>query len=86
MFHKLGRTFILAAQKLPIYEVSCKYTGKVCLIHGKRDKIVPYSYSEKYYELYANSELHLLDEESHFMNGNKEQIMAMVTNFIKENL
>ena len=86
MFHKLGRTFILAAQKLPIYEVSSKYTGKVCLIHGKRDKIVPYSYSEKYNELYANSELHLLDEESHFMNGNKEQIMAMVTNFIKENL
>ena len=85
MFHKLGRTFILAAQKLPIYEVSSKYTGKVCLIHGKRDKIVPYSYSEKYNELYANSELHLLDEESHFMNGNKEQIMAMVTSFIKEN-
>lgn len=86
MFHKLGRNFILAAQKLPVYEVSCKYTGKVCLIHGKKDKIVPYSYSEKYNELYQNSELHLLEDESHFLNGNKEVIMSMVTDFIKANL
>ena len=86
MFHKLGRTFILAAQKLQIYEVSCKYSGPVCLIHGKRDKIVPYSYSEKYNSLYPNSELYLLDEEGHFMNGNKDSIMSMVTNFIKNNI
>lgn len=86
MFHKLGRTFILAAQKLPVYEVSCRYSGKVCLIHGKKDKIVPYSYSERYNELYADSELHLLDDEGHFMNGDKEKIMAMVTGFIKANI
>ena len=86
MFHKLGREFILAAQKLPIYETSCKYTGKVCLIHGKRDKIVPYSYSEKYNSLYANSELHLMEDESHFMSGDKEAIMSIITKFVKENL
>lgn len=86
MFHKLGRKFILAAQKLPIYETSCKYTGKVCLIHGKRDKIVPYSYSEKYNSLYLNSELHLMENESHFMNGDKDTIMSIITKFVKENL
>ena len=86
MFHKLGRKFILAAQKLPVYEVSCRYTGEVCLIHGKRDKIVPYSYSEKYHELYANSELHLLDDEGHFMNADKNKILSLVTEFIKNNI
>ena len=86
MFHKLGRKFILAAQKLPIYEVSCKYTGKVCLIHGKRDKIVPYSYSERYHESYSDSELHMLADESHFLSGDKDTIMSIITKFIKENI
>ena len=86
MFHKLGRKFILEAQKLNIYESSCNYTGKVCLIHGKLDKIVPYSYSEKYNELYPNSELHLLDNESHFMTGDKNKIVSMVVDFLKVNL
>ena len=86
MFHKLGRKFILAAQKLNIYESSCNYTGKVCLIHGKLDKIVPYSYSEKYNELYPNSELHILDNESHFMTGDKNKIVSMVVDFLKVNL
>lgn len=86
MFHKLGRKFILAAQKLPVYEVSCKYTGKVCLIHGKRDKIVPYSYSEKYHDLYSNSELYLLEDEGHLMNADKNKIMSLVRDFIKRNI
>lgn len=86
MFHKLGRKFILAAQKLPVYEVSCEYTGKVCLIHGKRDKIVPFSYSEKYHELYSDSELHLLEDEGHFMNADKDKVMSIVTDFIKRNI
>lgn len=86
MFHKLGRTFIQAAQKLQIYEVSCRYSGKVCLIHGKRDKIVPYSYSERYHELYEDSELHLLDEESHFLNGDKDKIVSMVSEFLRANI
>ncbi len=82
-FHKLGRKFILAAQKLNIYETACKYSGNVCIIHGKLDKIVPYSYSEKYHELYKNSELHLLEEEKHFMSSDKERITSLIINFIK---
>lgn len=86
MFHKLGRKFILTAQTLPVYEVSSKYSGKVCLIHGRRDKIVPYQYSEKYHELYSDSELHLLEDEGHFMNTDKNKIMSLVTDFIKRSI
>lgn len=85
MFHKLGRTFIKAAQKLPIYETSGKYTGKVLLIHGKNDSIVPYSYCERYHQTYKDSEMILIEDEGHMMRKNKEQIIVSVTEFIKSN-
>lgn len=86
MFHKLGRKFILAAQKLPIYETSCRYTGKVCLVHGKEDKIVPYSYSEQYHASYADSVLHLIEGESHFLRKEKARVLDIVATFMSENL
>ncbi len=86
MFHKLGRKFILAAQKLPIYEISCKYTGNVCIIHGRKDKIVPTAYAERYHAGYRNSTLHMLEDEGHFLRKNKEQIAAVVADFMANNL
>lgn len=86
MLHKLGRKFILAAQKLPIYEQSCRYTGNVCLVHGTNDKIVPVSYSERYNEEYANSELHLLEGVDHFMRKRKQQMLNIVTDFMAKHL
>ncbi len=83
-FHKLGREFIKAAQVLPIYETSSKYTGKVCLIHGTADKIVPVSYSERYDKEYANSELHIVEGLGHFMND--KAVYAMVVDFLRRNL
>ena len=85
-FHKLGRKFILEAQKYPIYEVSAKYTGKVLLIHGAKDKIVPLSYSEKYNELYADSRLSILEKEGHFLGGDKKAVIGLAVRFLKENL
>ena len=85
-FHKLGRKFILEAQKYPIYEVSAQYKGKVCLIHGAKDKIVPLSYSERYNDLYADSKLHVLEKEGHFLGGDKNTVIGLATAFLKENL
>lgn len=83
-FFKLGREFIVEAQKLPIYETSCKYTGKVLLIHGAEDNIVPVSYSEKYHDLYQNSELHVLEGENHMLNKDKLRTVGMVVDFLKK--
>lgn len=84
--HKLGRKFIWEAQKLPIYETAFKYNGPVCVIHGKLDKIVPYEYAEKYHCGYYNSQLHLIDQEGHFMNKKLAEISRIAVQFIKENL
>lgn len=86
MFHKLGRKFILEAQKLPIYETSCKFTGNVCIIQGKNDKIVPYTYAERYHANYKNSTLHMLDGENHFLRNDKALVTNIVVKFISDNL
>ena len=85
-FHKLGRRFILEAQKLPLYETSSRYSGNVCLIHGRKDKIVPVSYSEKYHQLYKNSELHILEDEGHLLNRNKGRLVNMAVSYLKDHL
>lgn len=84
MCHKVGQDFFKVAQNLPIYEVSSKYKGPVLLIHGKKDKIVPYQYSERYDEIYQNSQIILLDEENHMMNNNRDIIVEECVNFISK--
>lgn len=86
LFHKLGRRFILEAQKLPVYETSSRYSGKVCIIQGRKDKIVPVSYAERYHQSYKDSELHILENEGHFLNGNKACLINRVVTFLKDNL
>lgn len=83
MMHKLGRAFIIEAQQLPIFETSKKYTGPVCLIHGKKDKIVPFSYSEKYHDTYEDSRLVLIEDEGHMLNNRTEEIIRLTVEHIK---
>lgn len=85
-FHKLGRDFIVEAQKMPIYETSSRYSGSVCIIHGEKDKIVPVSYSEKYHQVYQNSELHVLAGEGHLLNGDKARLTGQVVSYLKAHL
>lgn len=80
MFHKLGRKFILEAQKLPIYETSSAYKGPVCILHGTADKIVPLEYAERYHEIYPGSTLKILQGESHMMTS--KEIPALCTEFL----
>lgn len=82
MLHPLGREYILTAQKLDIYGEVAKYTGPLCMIHGKKDKIVPYEYSIKYNQVCSQSKLVLLDDETHMFNVNKPRLMNLVLDFI----
>lgn len=82
LFHKLGYNFIKQAQVLPIYETSAKYTGKVCLIHGTKDNIVPLSYSERYKACYSDCQLHVLEGVGHFMKARKNAVQNLVRDFI----
>lgn len=81
-FHWVGKGYFTVAQTLPIYETSALYEGPVCLVHGKQDSIVPYSYSEKYHEVYKNSELHLLEKENHVLSKRRKEVIGIAVDFL----
>jgi pimeloyl-ACP methyl ester carboxylesterase len=82
--HKLGRDYILSAQKLDIFGKAAGFKGAVCLIHGKADRVVPFSYSERYNEIYNNSTLHLFENENHMFSVNTELAVKTGVNFFKD--
>lgn len=79
---KLGREYIRTAFCLPIYETSAKYHGAACMIHGTGDRIAPYSYSERYRDLWPGSELHILDGVDHGFSGNTEKVVNLATDYL----
>ena len=84
-FHRVGKEYFLAAQSLPIYEQSSLYKGPVLLIHGTKDKIVPHSYSERYDQVYSNSQLQLYEGENHFLSKCRKAIVRQTVDFLAAN-
>lgn len=78
----LGREYLKSAQNLNIYQNAAKYKGRVSIIHGYSDEVVPYSYAEKYNTIYKKSELHLLDNENHSFSYNMNYATDMAVDFI----
>ena len=83
---KLGREYILTAFRLPIYETAIRYQGAAFLIHGTGDRVAPYSYSERYKNIWKNSELHLMEEYDHGFSRHIEEIADLDSNFLIKHL
>lgn len=81
---KIGRAYLEAARDIDVFARSCTYSGPVCLIHGKKDTIVPYRYSEQYHQQYPHSELHLIENENHLLLHNPALVAQIALRFIKE--
>lgn len=82
--YSLGREYIVTMQTLPIYETAAKYTGPVCIVYGTKDEGVPYSSIERYGEIYANSELHLIEGANHGYSGREDEVADIAVKFLKE--
>ncbi len=80
--YDLGREYMTTAQTLPIYETAERYTGPACIIHGTGDRIVPYTYGERYDKIYVNSELHLLAGVDHGFTGAEEEAAKTAVEFL----
>ncbi len=80
--HKVGREYLATIQTLNIYERASAYKGPVCIIHGKADQVVPYSYSKKYDEIYNKSALHLMEGETHMFNKNQSVAVSTAVDFL----
>lgn len=83
---KLGREYILTAFRLPIYETAIRDQGAAFLIHGTGDRVAPYSYSERYKNIWKNSELHFMEEYDHGFSRHIEEIADLASNFLIKHL
>ena len=83
---KLGGEYIRTAFSLPIYETARKYTGPACIIHGTGDQVVPYTYGERYHEIWPGSELHILHAADHMFSKNMQEVIDLTVNFLIGNL
>ena len=81
--YKLGHDYLVQTQLLDIYGTAQQYQGPVCLIHGVEDGIVPLWCSEKYHEVYANSQLHVAKGENHMFIKKGRIVAKMVAEFLR---
>ena len=83
-FMRLGREYLLSTQELDIFGTAAAYPGKVLILHGTRDGIVPLWCSERYQETYGDrAELVLIDGENHTITRRKDQVVQAVVDFFK---
>ncbi len=86
--------FISTLVDYDVYEQIGNFEGDVLIVHGTKDFIVPYSYSEKAAEVYNNCELHLIEGASHGFNAENyaifgdydEESWRYVENFLAKHL
>ena len=79
---KLGRNYIESAKSLPIYETARNYDGPVFLVHGTHDRIVPYTYSQRYDDCYGNSVLTLIEGDDHGFTRQTAQTARLVSDWL----
>lgn len=83
---QLGAEYIRTAFRLPIYETSAKFAGPAAIVHGTGDRIVPFSYGERYHDIWPGSEITLLERFDHGFSQNPYRVAAIVAGFLAEKL
>ena len=79
---KLGAEFIRTAFSLPIYETAAKYQGSALIIHGNADRVVPYTYGERFHQIWPNSELVIQEYYDHGFSQNMYRTTDIVSEYL----
>ena len=78
----LGGEYIRTAFSLPIYETAAKYQGPTLIIHGTGDRVVPYTYGERFHQIWSKSELVIIDKADHGFSKEIEQVASKSAEFL----
>lgn len=78
----LGGNYIRTASTLPIYETAQSYKGQELVVHGDADRIVPYTYGQRFHYLNPKSEFVLLDGTDHSFVGREPEVAHQVAEFL----
>ncbi len=81
---RLGGQFIRTAVSLPIYETARQYHAPQLVIHGQADRIVPYTYGERFHEESRHSRLILLPKADHGFGGMEPQVASLCVEFVRK--
>ena len=90
----LGGCFVRDAQKLPLYETVAKAGSRgvrsICIIHGKDDVVVPYSYGQRFAEAASvaavpcQAEFHLLYGANHDFSQREKEVAELTVFLLKK--
>lgn len=80
----LGREFITTLRDMPLYELAKPYNGRVCLIHGDDDWLIPYTDSETYHLIWPQSEFHKLNNCEHLFYGKYHDVTEIIKKFLNK--
>ena len=83
---KLGADYVRTAFRLPIYETAGRYQGPACIIHGTGDRVVPYTYGERYHELWKGSEYDELPGFDHGFSQDVYRVAELTALFLAKTL
>lgn len=79
---KLGGNYIRSAFSLPIYETAAKYQGPALIIHGNGDRVVPYTYGERFHQIWPKSELVIQEYFDHGYSQNIYRTTDIVSEYL----
>ena len=90
----LGGCFVRDAQKLPLYETVAKAGSRgvhsICVIHGKADVVVPYSYGQRFADAASSAtvpcaaEFHLLYDANHDFSRREKEVAELTVFLLKK--
>ncbi len=83
---KLGAEYVKTAFSLPIYETAAQYQGPALILHGNADRIVPYTYGERFHRLWPQSEYLLMQGYDHGFGPNLKQATDVVAQYLLHQL
>lgn len=82
----IGEIYNRDATSIHIYREIRKYHGKVLILHGNRDHLVPLSYSQKALKVYRDASLSVIHGAGHGFNGEDSKMAGELSiAFVKEN-
>ena len=83
---KLGGEYIRTSFSLPIYETAAKYQGPALIIHGNGDRVVPYTYGERFHQIWPKSELVIQEYFDHGFSQNIYRTTDIVSEYLIKQL
>lgn len=80
----LGKHFFETLRGFAVFQEIGGYSGRVLILHGDQDAIVPLEYSERAKEIYRNARLEVFRGEGHgFSPAGNERVTEMLLEFVR---